>query len=215
MKISTKGIELIKKFEGCVLKAYPDKLTASKILTIGYGHTGKVFGKPQYAGMTITKEQAEELLVSDLATFESKVDKYNKYQWSQNEFDALVSFAYNIGSIDQLTQNGTRTKAEIAEHITAYCHSNGKVVKGLQNRRQAEKELFLSGSSKSVEYYPKYTGKSDSIVEILNSYGVKNVVNWKSRKAIATLNNISNYTGSALQNMKLVALAKNGKLRKE
>ena len=138
MKISRKGIELIKKWEGCRLKAY---YCPAGVLTIGYGHTGK----DVKWGMVITESKAESLLVKDLEKFEKKVDKYNdKYNFNQNQFDALVSFAYNIGSIDQLTNNGKRSIDVIAQKIMLYCNANGKWLSGLYNRRLDEQRLFKS-----------------------------------------------------------------------
>lgn len=134
MKISQRGIDLIKEFEGCRLTAYKD---AVGIWTIAYGHTKNV-----KQGMKITQEQAEELLKEDLAEYEAKVEKYNKYNWNQNQFDALVSFAYNIGSIDQLTSNGRRAIKTISEKILEYNKAGGKVLEGLTRRRKAEKALF-------------------------------------------------------------------------
>lgn len=133
------GIALIKKFEGCKLEAYP--CPAGK-WTIGYGHTGSVDGKPVCSGMKITLSKADELLKSDLAKFESQVNKYEKYNWTQNQFDALVSFAYNIGNIDQLTANGTRSKDVIASKFPAYNKAAGKVLSGLTKRRKDEQALF-------------------------------------------------------------------------
>lgn len=136
MKTSEKGLNLIKKFEGCRLTAY--KCPAG-VLTIGYGHTGS----DVVSGMKITQAQAVELLKKDLEKFEKKVEKYNGvYGWNQNQFDAMVSFAYNVGSIDQLTAKGTRSISEISEKILAYNKAAGKVLKGLVNRREAEKKLF-------------------------------------------------------------------------
>lgn len=140
MKTSKKGITLIQKFEGCVLKAYT---CPAGVWTIGYGHTGTVDGKPICEGMKITKAKATELLQEDLEKFEKKVCTYN-YKWSQNEFDAMVSFAYNVGSISQLTANGTRTKEVIAEKIMLYNKASGKVLDGLTRRRKAEQALFLA-----------------------------------------------------------------------
>lgn len=138
MKISKNGLELVKSFEGCKLTAY--KCPAG-VLTIGYGHTGKDVKE----NLEITKEKAEQLLASDLTAFEKKVDKYQeKYNWNQNEFDALVSFAYNVGNIEQLTQNGSRTKKEIAEKILLYNKAAGKELAGLTRRRKAEQQLFLT-----------------------------------------------------------------------
>lgn len=134
MKISQRGIDLIKEFEGCRLTAYKD---AVGVWTIGYGHTKNV-----KQGMKITQEQAEELLKEDLAEYEAKVEKYDKYNWNQNQFDALVSFAYNIGSIDQLTSNGRRAIKTISEKILEYKKAGGKTLEGLVRRRKAEKKLF-------------------------------------------------------------------------
>lgn len=134
MKTSDNGINLIKKYEGCKLTAY--KCPAG-VWTIGYGHTSGV-----KEGQTITQTQAESFLKSDLEKFEKHVAGFSKYNWNQNQFDALVSFAYNIGSINQLTNNGTRTIKQISEKITAYNKAAGKVLEGLTKRRKAEKELF-------------------------------------------------------------------------
>ena len=138
MKISAEGLALIKSFEGCKLTAYK-AVSTEKYYTIGYGHYGADVTK----GMKITQAQADAYLVSDLAKFEAKVEKYNsKYNFNENQFSALVSFAYNVGSIDQLTANGTRTIAQISAKITAYNKSGGKVLAGLTKRRKAEKALF-------------------------------------------------------------------------
>lgn len=140
MKISQNGIDLIKRYEGCSLISYQD---IAGVWTIGYGWTGKVNGKTIFKGLKITQKQAEELLVNNLVSYENKVNKYqNIYHFNQNEFDALVSFCYNIGNIDQLTNNGKRTKEQIKSHWTAYCKSNGKILKGLISRRKDELKLF-------------------------------------------------------------------------
>lgn len=82
-------------------------------------------------------------MVEDCGKAEAAVNKYyGKYQFNQNQYDALVSFAFNIGSIDKLTINGTRTIAEISSKILAYCNCAGKKLQGLVNRRTAEKKLF-------------------------------------------------------------------------
>lgn len=145
MKTSEKGIELIKKFEGCKLQAYK-AIPSEKHWTVGYGH----YGPDVTPNMLISQVQAEVYLRLDLEKFEKKVEKYNdKYLWTQNEFDALVSFAYNIGSIDQLTANGTRTKDQIAAKIPAYNKAGGKVLGGLTKRRAAEQKMF-KGSNEEV-----------------------------------------------------------------
>lgn len=209
MKISEKGIELIIGFEGFCPKAIKC-LKSEKYYTIGFGHYGKDVGEND----TITKLKAIELLKSDLSKFEKKVDKYGAYNFTQNEFDALVSFCYNIGNIDQLTAKGTRTKKEIADKMLLYCKSGGKVIRGLQKRREKERALFLKCSKSN--FYPRYIGASNDINTIFSSIGVPNHLNgcWERRKAIATKNGIYDYVGSLTDNVKLIALAKNGKLKR-
>lgn len=137
MRTSQNGIDLIKKFEGCRLKAY--KCPAG-VWTIGYGHTKNVTPDQK-----ITQVQAEGMLVDDLAKYEKLVDRYYKiYHWNQNQFDALVSFAYNIGSINQLTANGSRSIETIAAKMLLYNKAGGKVLKGLVRRRKAEHDLFIT-----------------------------------------------------------------------
>lgn len=146
MKISNNCIELVKKYEGCKLTAY--KCPAG-VWTIGYGHTGKVNGVPVGSGMKITQAEAVNILKQDLERFEAKVQKYDsKYHWNQNEFDALTSFAFNVGSIDQLTGMGVRNRNEIAAAITRYCKANGETLPGLLRRRQEEKALFCKPVTK-------------------------------------------------------------------
>lgn len=136
MHINNDGLSIIKESEGLSLKAYK---CPSGVLTIGYGHTGKDVKK----GMVITEEKATELLKKDIARFEKHVSVYKIYNFTNNEFSALVSFAYNIGSIDGLTKNGTRTKNQIANKMLEYCYANGKKLNGLYKRRQKERRLFL------------------------------------------------------------------------
>lgn len=144
MKISEKGLNLIKKFEGCRLAAYQDSVG---VWTIGYGTTNAdkaITGTNICQGLQISQATADEWLRRSIdSKYGPKVNKYSAYDWNQNEFDGLVSFAYNIGSIDGLTAHGTRTRAEIADKILAYNKAGGKVLAGLTRRRQEERTLFL------------------------------------------------------------------------
>lgn len=140
MNVSETGIELIKKFEGCVLKAY--KCPAG-VWTIGYGHTSGV-----KEGQTITKAQAEELLKLDLKQFEIGVNNLVNVPLNQNQFDALVSFCYNLGAgnlksstLLKLLNKGNYIGA--AEQFDRWIYARGKKLSGLVKRRSAEKELFL------------------------------------------------------------------------
>lgn len=146
MKISQKGIKLIKEFEGCYLHSYKD---AIGVVTIGYGITNAdkaITGKTIKMGMTISQATADWWLKECLdRKYAPLVMKYDaKYHWNQNQFDALVSFCYNIGSIDQLTAKGTRSVGEIAAKMLQYNKAGGKVLKGLVRRREAEHKLFCT-----------------------------------------------------------------------
>lgn len=140
MKISENGINLIKQFEGCVLHAYKC-VPSEEYYTIGYGH----YGADVQADQTITQETAESMLRDDIKRYETLVNIYqNRYIFNQNEYDAMVSFCYNIGSLDQLTQHGKRNKKEIADAMLLYIHdADGNELEGLINRRKAERELFI------------------------------------------------------------------------
>lgn len=143
MLISRNGIELIKRFEGCKLTAY--RCPAGK-LTIGYGHTGDDVTE----GLTISQEDANDLLFDDVLCFENGVNNLVKgLDLSQGMFDALVCFAYNVG-LDNLKKS-TLLKLlkdgkvlEASEEFVKWNKSNGKVLDGLTKRRAAEADLFLS-----------------------------------------------------------------------
>ena len=219
MKVSNECILLIKQFEGCRLTAY--KCPAG-VWTIGYGHTAGVT-----EGMKISQAQAELFLLDDLQKYANRVSKYDsKYRWTQNEFDALVSFCYNVGSIDQLTANGTRSRQVIAEKMLLYNKGGGKVLAGLVRRRNAERDLFTRNKknenkvinqevpiieSKGI-YYPKYNGTTKSIVEALKSLGID--CSYKHREKIAIANSIACYIGAADQNTLMLKKLKDGVLKR-
>lgn len=211
MKISDNGIELIKSFEGFSPKACKC-VESEKYYTIGYGH----YGKDVAENDTITKSSATELLKKDVESAERKVDKYDSiYNFNQNQFDALVSFCYNVGNIDGLTKNGTRNISQISTAFTYYNKSGGKVLKGLQSRRLKERELFNKPVD-NVEFYSRYVGNSSNIDIVLKTIGVpdKYLGSWSCRKYVAYRNDIKNYVGSLYDNIKIIELAKNGKLKK-
>ena len=154
MRTSENGKNLIKQSEGLRLKSYPDPATGGKPYTVGYGTT-VINGKPVQLGLTITKEQAEEYLAADLIPFEKDVMSLVKVKLNQNQFDALVSFAYNVGSdIDSDTiaeglGDSTLLKKvnaglfkEAALEFLKWNKAAGKVLPGLTTRRQAESKLF-------------------------------------------------------------------------
>lgn len=138
MNISQKGLDLIKHFEGCYLKAY---YCPAGVLTIGYGHTKNVS-----VGQVITQDQADNLLREDMAVYEGYVKNCKALTFSpnQNQFDALVSFTFNCGAGSLKTLVTDRSPEVVAEKLLLYVNANGKPLEGLRRRRVAERELFLS-----------------------------------------------------------------------
>lgn len=149
MRISEKGIGLIKAFEGCSLTAYPDPGTGGSPWTIGYGWTRPVDGKPVKPGMKIDQATADRLLKTGLVSYENDVLKIVKLKLTQGQFDALVSFAYNVGS-RALSTSTLLKKLNAGDHSGAAAEflrwnkAGGKVLTGLTRRREAERALFLS-----------------------------------------------------------------------
>ncbi|EPJ2342271.1 lysozyme [Enterobacter kobei] len=146
MQTSEKGIALIKQFEGCKLTAYQDSVG---VWTIGYGWTQPVDGKPIRAGMTIKQETAERLLKTGLVSYESDVSRLVKVGLTQGQFDALVSFTYNLGARSLSTSTLLRKLnagdyAGAADEFLRWNKAGGKVLNGLSRRREAERALFLS-----------------------------------------------------------------------
>ncbi|ASQ77550.1 glycoside hydrolase family protein [Enterobacter hormaechei] len=146
MQTSDKGIALIKEFEGCKLTAYQDSVG---VWTIGYGWTQPVDGKPIRAGMTIKQETAERLLKTGLVSYENDVSRLVKVRLKQGEFDALVSFTYNLGARSLSTSTLLRKLnagdyAGAADEFLHWNKAGGKVLNGLTRRREAERALFLS-----------------------------------------------------------------------
>ena len=147
-KLSQKGLELIKQFEGLSLTPY---VCAGGINTIGYGNTYYTNGKKvTLQDKPITKEQAEELLKFSLSTYEKAVDSFCRDNISQSQFDALVSFAYNLGTgaLQKSTLikkvNANPKDVTIADEFLKWNKANGKVLVGLTKRRQAEANLYFS-----------------------------------------------------------------------
>ncbi|MFC1022272.1 lysozyme [Pasteurella multocida] len=150
MKLSKHGLELIKRFEGCELTAYKD---AVGVPTIGYGHTLNV-----KMGQKITALEADKLLCEDVAHFEQGVMRLIQEMGisvTQNQFDALVSFAFNLGlgnlrrstlvkKLYLMKQTDTASQQAVACEFLRWNKAGGKVLLGLTRRRQAEHDLFLS-----------------------------------------------------------------------
>lgn len=139
MQISKNGIELIKHFEGLRLEAY--KCPAG-VWTIGYGHTNNV-----HRGDRVTKQEAEEMLVKDLVRFEKGVNDAVRVPIYQGQFDALVSFSYNMGlsAFRKSTLNVYLNKGEYdkaREELKVWVRGGGQVLPGLVRRREAEYRIW-------------------------------------------------------------------------
>lgn len=141
MQISKQGIALIKRFEGFRNRAYR---CPAGVWTIGYGHT-----KGVKAGQAITTQQAEEMLQADLKNFEDWVNKLVKVELTQGQFDALVSFCFNLGpgaldSSTLLKLVNQQKFALAADQFKRWNKAGGVELSGLTKRRAAERELFVS-----------------------------------------------------------------------
>ncbi len=140
MKTSDKGIGLIKRFEGLRLKAY---LCPAGKPTIGYGHT-----KDVKLGDVITEEEAEQLLLEDLIVVENEINKHN-LDINQNQFDALVSFVYNVGVGNFRTSTLLKkiktdpNDKTIANEFKRWVYGGGKILPGLVRRRKEEANLYF------------------------------------------------------------------------
>lgn len=141
MKTSQRGIELIKKHEGLRLAAY---LCPAGIPTIGYGHT-----KGVKLGQVISEEEAEQLLREDLAASEMEVERHN-LRINQNQFDALVSFVFNVGAgnfrsstlLKRIKENPNHP--DIRNQFNRWVYGGGRILKGLVKRRNDEAKLYFS-----------------------------------------------------------------------
>ncbi len=139
--LNTSYSELIKEFEGCRQVAYQDSVG---VWTIGYGHT-----KTAYEGRLAIKKTCERLLAEDLVEFEEYVDTLVKVPLTQNQFDALVSWTFNLGPGN--LQESTLLKklnqglyAEVPTEMRRWNKAGGEVLDGLVRRREAEVSLFLA-----------------------------------------------------------------------
>jgi lysozyme len=138
-RISAKGLDLIKEFEGLRLQAYK---CPADVPTIGYGSTGPHVRM----GMTITEAEAEDLLVKDLARFEKVIDEIGGTT-TQGQFDALVSLAFNVGAANVarstlLTMHKAGDYEGAAKQFARWNRAAGRVLPGLTRRRAAEAKLY-------------------------------------------------------------------------
>tara|TARA_R110000744_G_scaffold70603_2_gene142662 strand:- start:882 stop:1325 length:444 start_codon:yes stop_codon:yes gene_type:complete len=140
MKTSGEGVALIRKFEGCEVQAYQ---CSASVWTLGYGHTRDVS-----EGDTCTKDEAEQILISDLQEFEGYVNDLVKIPLDQNQFDALVAWTFNLGptnlkSSTLLVRLNDNNLDDVPHQLRRWNKAGGKVLDGLVRRREAEALLWL------------------------------------------------------------------------
>ena len=139
MNISQEGLSLIKKFEGCEYNAYK---CAAGVWTIGYGHTEGV-----KEGDLVTQQEADELLKKDVEIFEKEVMKAVTVPMHQHQFDALISWTFNLGGANlnastMLKVLNQGAYEDVPAQIKRWNKAGGKVLDGLTRRRLAESLLF-------------------------------------------------------------------------
>ena len=194
-RIGQAGLALIKQFEGCRLIAYQ---CSAGVWTIGYGHTVGV-----YKGMKITQKKAEAYLLQDVAKFEKYINNpsYVPFtaQLNQNQFDALVSFAFNLGQGNVKKLCTGRTINQIPSAMQQYCKAAGKTLPGLQRRRKAEAALY----NKRVK---SCTGVTTTTVKETEDYNMNTIKKGSKGKSVKVWQIIIGTTadgnfGSGTENM--------------
>ena len=155
MKVSKNGIAVMHYFEACELTAYPDPGSKDgKPWTIGWGHTGPEVAK----GLRWTQDQADAAFAEDLVKFENAVSAAVKVSLTQGQFDALVSFAYNLGtgslkSSTLLRKLNAKDYEGAEAEFARWVKNDGKTMRGLVRRRAAEAALFDGADSKHAIAY--------------------------------------------------------------
>ena len=194
-KIGQAGLKLIMEFEGCRLTAYQ---CSAGVWTIGYGHTAGV-----HKGMKITQAQADEYLKHDVAKFEKYVNNPSYVPFTdklnQNQFDALVSFAFNLGQGNVKKLCTGRVMNQIPSAMQQYCKAAGKTLSGLQRRRKAEAALY----NKKVE---SCTGATTTTVKATEDYNMNTIKKGSKGKSVKVWQIIIGTTadgnfGSGTENM--------------
>lgn len=150
MEIGPKGIEIIKHFESCCLKSYPDPVTKAEPYTIGWGSTYYADGSKVQLGQIISQDEADILFKKTLKTYVDSVNSNIKCATTQNQFDSMVSLCYNIGPANFGRSSVIKAHNQkpgdklVGTAFLLWNKSKGIVIKGLTTRRNAESDLYLS-----------------------------------------------------------------------
>lgn len=203
MKTSQRGIEFIKNEEGCKLRAYR---CPAGVLTIGVGHTSAA-GTPQVEeNMVITEREAEAILASDLRKFEADILRLVEAPLTQSQFDALVSFVFNIGTAafarsTLLRKLNKGDYAVAAAEFPRWNKSNGKVLRGLVNRRAKEAALFIEDDWEDDITPTPQAGITRDVPTIINTENVN------AAAAVATGMGAMNLDGDSPMSWALAIIA--------
>lgn len=185
MFIGQKGLDIIKEFEGCILRSYDDyndKVIGAGesykgTLTIGYGHIEGV-----YAGQEISQQEADDMLTNDMHKYCDQVNELVEegvigFPLTQNMYDALVSFDYNLGQGNLRTLCQNRDKVTVADKMLLYINPGSVWSEGLLKRRKAERALFLTGGDPDTmppTFWNGYNmGRVMSLQTLLNGLGIR------------------------------------------
>jgi lysozyme len=149
MNITQQGLALIRRAEGFRSIAYRD---AAGTWTIGYGHTSSAGSPSVRRGMKITRQQAEQILVRDVASFAHGVESLVAVPLTEGQFSALVSFAYNVGLENFRKSSVLRAVnagdfAAVPRRLSLWVKSRGRVLPGLVSRRAAEAAMFIEAAA--------------------------------------------------------------------
>ena len=153
----TNTVDLIAQYEGYSATPYWDHGQWS----VGYGSYAGSRDRNNPPNVTVSRSEARTMLQQQLGKYEASVDKYDStYNWTPAERQAMTSFAYNIGSLDQVTANGTRSKEEVSQAMLLYNKASGETVPGLVDRRNAEYAIFTGGEAPTTRTAPppQYSG---------------------------------------------------------
>jgi lysozyme len=190
MKTGSRGLALIKQFEGLRLRAYQDTVG---IWTIGYGHTASAGPPRPKPGLRITMAEADAILARDLAKYEAAVERALRREPSQHHFDAMVSLCFNVGPKNfrgsRLVECFNAGDDEgAAQAFIAWTRAGGAVLPGLKKRRAAEKRLFLN-QTRPAKWAVAGTGGGVAGTGFLATfgeaaasslgYGVADLVSWQ------------------------------------
>lgn len=165
MQMSPAGVIALARFEAVVLSAYKDSVG---VMTIGVGHTAAAGIPKPVSGMSFSAREAIDLLRSDLVTYEAAVTRNVKVALAQHEFDALVSFTFNLGegnlkSSTLLRKLNAGDRAGAAAAFGSWVKAGGKTLQGLVTRRAAERAIFERadyGDVSTVPVFDRYPGKA-------------------------------------------------------